>query len=109
MLINKIEKSMRLFNKRGLLTNELSQQLMRCKTTEDIKLLTDSLMPKGPHTLAGKAKAANLESVALDILYSYRFVHIYSRASSEAKSKWILMYSFKSFYKVLIIIVRLDS
>nr|CAH8819325.1 unnamed protein product [Trichobilharzia regenti] len=86
MLINKIEKSMRLFNKRGLLTNELSQQLMRCKTTEDIKLLTDSLMPKGPHTLAGKAKAANLESVALDILYSYRFVHIYSRASSEAKN-----------------------
>nr|CAH8862796.1 unnamed protein product [Trichobilharzia regenti] len=85
MLIDKIEKSMELFNKSGLLTDELSQQLMRCKTAEDIKLLTDPLKPKGPRTLAGKAKAADLEPIALDILYSYKFVDIYSRASSEAK------------------------
>ncbi|CAH8861106.1 unnamed protein product [Trichobilharzia szidati] len=86
MLIDKIEKSMQFFNKSGLLTDELSQQLMRCKTTEDIKLLTDPLKPKGPRTLAGKAKAANLEPIALDILYSYKFVDIYCRATSEAKT-----------------------
>lgn len=39
MLVDKIEKSLQFFDKSGLLTNELSQQLMKCKTTEDIKLL----------------------------------------------------------------------
>ncbi|CAH8610766.1 unnamed protein product [Schistosoma rodhaini] len=42
MLVDKIEKSLQFFDKSGLLTNELSQQLMKCKTTEDIKLLGSS-------------------------------------------------------------------
>ncbi|CAH8600392.1 unnamed protein product [Heterobilharzia americana] len=85
MVVDKIEKSLEFFNKSGLLTDELSQQLMKCKTTEDIKLLTDPFKSKGPRTLAGRAKAANLEPIALDILHSNKFVDIYNRAPPEAK------------------------
>ncbi|CAH8292542.1 unnamed protein product [Schistosoma turkestanicum] len=85
VLVDKIEKSLQFFDKNGLLTNELSQQLMKCKTTEDIKLLTDPFKSKGPRTLAGRAKAVNLEPLALDILHSNKFVDIYGQAPPEAK------------------------
>ncbi|XP_018652644.1 tex protein-relatedtranscription accessory protein (S1 rna binding domain) [Schistosoma mansoni] len=85
MLVDKIEKSLQFFDKSGLLTNELSQQLMKCKTTEDIKLLGNPFKSKGPRTLAGRAKAVNLEPIALDILHSNRCVDMYSLAPPEAK------------------------
>ncbi|KAH8858194.1 S1 RNA-binding domain-containing protein 1 [Schistosoma japonicum] len=85
MLVDKVEKSLQFFSKSGLLTNELSQQLMKCKTSEDIRLLTDPFKSKGPRTLAGRAKAVNLEPIARDILYSSRYVDIHSLAPPEAK------------------------
>ncbi|TGZ59248.1 hypothetical protein CRM22_009182 [Opisthorchis felineus] len=84
MLIEKIDKSFQYFSKQGLLTEELSRQLKQCKSTEEVKLLTEPLKPKGPRTLSARAKAANLEPVAMEILNSSHPVDLFRTAPPEA-------------------------
>ncbi|GAA50818.1 S1 RNA-binding domain-containing protein 1 [Clonorchis sinensis] len=84
MLIEKIDKSFQYFSKQGLLTEDLSRQLKQCKSTEEVKLLVQPLKPKGPRTLSARAKAANLEPVAMEILQSSHSVDLFQRAPPEA-------------------------
>ncbi|CAL8075704.1 unnamed protein product [Calicophoron daubneyi] len=85
MLIEKIDKSFKYFDKQGLMTNELSDQLLKCRTTDEVKMITEPLKPKGPRTLAGKARAVNLEPIAMEVLCSRASVDMYHRAPEEAR------------------------
>ncbi|VDP94521.1 unnamed protein product [Echinostoma caproni] len=85
LLIEKIDKSFTYLNKKGLLTEDLSKQLLKCKTVNEVEFITEPLKAKGPRTLSAKAKAANLESLAHEVLFSGRFVDIPRRAPPEAR------------------------
>ncbi|TPP56134.1 S1 RNA-binding domain-containing protein 1 [Fasciola gigantica] len=85
ILIEKIDKSFDYLKKNGLLTDGLSKQLLKCKTVNEVHFITEPLKSKGPRTLSAKAKAANLEALALELLTSGRFVDIARRAPPEAR------------------------
>ncbi|KAF6775296.1 hypothetical protein AHF37_05568 [Paragonimus kellicotti] len=84
VLIEKIDKSLQYFSKKGLITDDLSRQIKQCRSLEEVKLVTEPLKPKGPRTLCARAKAVKLEALALQLLNSGQRLDIFKQAPVEA-------------------------
>ncbi|CAH8644943.1 unnamed protein product [Dicrocoelium dendriticum] len=84
LLMEKIDKSLQYFNKKGLMTDELSRKLRQCRSADEVKLITEPLKPKGPRTLSARARALDLEPLALKVLNSKCFVDLFKEAPPAA-------------------------
>uniref|UniRef100_A0A0X3QAT0 S1 RNA-binding domain-containing protein 1 n=2 Tax=Schistocephalus solidus TaxID=70667 RepID=A0A0X3QAT0_SCHSO len=79
-VIDKIDKAFKLLSSKGALSEEAAKNLRQCRTLDEVSLITEPYVEKGPRTLAAKAIAAGLEPVALDVLKSGRLINLTSAA-----------------------------
>ncbi|KAL7062270.1 hypothetical protein AAHC03_0643 [Spirometra sp. Aus1] len=86
-VIEKIDKAFKLLSSKGALSEEASKSLRQCRTLDEVSLITEPYVEKGPRTLAAKAIAAGLEPVALDVLKSGRLINFALAAGSYKVEK----------------------